>query len=141
MLITYLCLTRTNYEINLGTTSSILTLDIEQEGTNDKWSADFTSQCKSQSLHSRSPSFPTHSLTDVILITDVEEITHKAGNFKKFETFVMMLTSAFSRESDAVYVDLLTYNDLEIMKARKVGSSNGTVFVIACILAVLLSLV
>lgn len=57
--------------------------------------------------------------------TDIEEITHKAGNFKKFETFVMMLSSAFARDSDTVYVDLLTYNDLEVMKARKVGSSGG----------------
>ena len=34
----------------------------------------------------------------------------------------MMLSSAFARESDTVYVDLLTYNDLEMMKARKIGS-------------------
>lgn len=58
--------------------------------------------------------------------SDIEEITHKAGNFKKFETFVMMLSSAFARDSDTVYVDLLTYNDLEVMKARKVGNSGGT---------------
>jgi coiled-coil domain-containing protein 61 len=35
-----------------------------------------------------------------------------------------MLNSAFARESESVYVDLLTYNDLELLKARKLG--NGT---------------
>ena len=45
------CLCSVNYEINLGTSSSVLTLDIEQDGTNDKWSAEFTSQCKSHVLH------------------------------------------------------------------------------------------
>lgn len=33
-----------------------------------------------------------------------------------------MLNSAFSRESESVYVDLLTYNDLELLKARKLGN-------------------
>ena len=36
----------------------------------------------------------------------------------------MMLSSAFARESDTVFVDLLTYNDLELMKARKLGNTN-----------------
>lgn len=40
------CVCSVSYEINLGTSSSVLTLDIEQDGTNDKWSAEFTSQCK-----------------------------------------------------------------------------------------------
>ena len=35
-----------------------------------------------------------------------------------------MLISAFSKESDSVYVDLLTYNDLEMLKARKTSSTN-----------------
>jgi hypothetical protein len=78
----------------------------------------------------------THSLTHCLttpltlhiiylIYADIEEITHKAGNFKKFDTFVMMLSSAFARESDTVYVDLLTYNDLEMMKARKVGGAGA----------------
>ena len=41
-----------------------------------------------------------------------------------------MLISAFSKESESVFVDLLTYNDLEVLKARKSGSSSsGTVSV------------
>lgn len=33
-----------------------------------------------------------------------------------------MLTSALRRENDSVFVDLLTYSDLELLKARKMGS-------------------
>lgn len=43
---------------------------------------------------------------------DVEEITHKTGNFKKFAVFVRMLLSALQQRSDSVFVDLLTYSDL-----------------------------
>lgn len=37
-----------------------------------------------------------------------------------------MLISAFNKESDSVFVDLLTGSDLEALKARKMGSSNTT---------------
>ena len=57
---------------------------------------------------------------------DIEEITHKAGNFKKFSVFVRMLSSAFSKESESVFIDLLTYNDLEMLKARKTASSSSS---------------
>ena len=49
---------------------------------------------------------------------DVEEITLKAGNFKKFEVFLQMLASAFDNDSESVYVDVLTYSDLEMLKAQ-----------------------
>ena len=54
---------------------------------------------------------------------DVEEITLKAGNFKKFEVFLQMLASAFDNDSESVYVDVLTYSDLEMLKARKSTST------------------
>ena len=39
----------------------------------------------------------------------IEEITNKAGNFKKFNIFVKMLIAAFKREQpDEVVIDLLT---------------------------------
>jgi coiled-coil domain-containing protein 61 len=34
-----------------------------------------------------------------------------------------MLSSAFSKDSDSVFVDLLTLADLEMLKARKTGAS------------------
>lgn len=60
------------------------------------------------------------------MLLDVEEITHKAGNFKKFSVFTKMLSAAFTEEKDSVlYVDLLTYSDLELLKARKNGGVNN----------------
>jgi hypothetical protein len=51
--------------------------------------------------------------------TDIEEITHKAGNYKKFIVFIKMLCAAFTEEKDSIlYVDLLTYSDLEMLKVR-----------------------
>lgn len=50
--------------------------------------------------------------------TDIEEITHKTGNLKKFSVFVKMLRSAILQESDSVFVDLLTYQDFEMLKNR-----------------------
>jgi coiled-coil domain-containing protein 61 len=58
---------------------------------------------------------------------DIEEITHKAGNFKKFSLFTKMLYSAFSKTNDSVFIDLLTLADLEMLKARKAGSQSASV--------------
>lgn len=43
---------------------------------------------------------------------DIEEITHKTGNYKKFGVFVKMLLTALARDSDSVFIDLLTNSDL-----------------------------
>lgn len=50
---------------------------------------------------------------------DVEDITAKTGNYKKFNVFVRMLISAIHQESESVFVDLLTYADLETLKSKK----------------------
>ena len=50
----------------------------------------------------------------------IEEITNKAGNFKKFSVFMKMVLAALKREqSDEVIIDLLTQQDLALIKARK----------------------
>ena len=50
----------------------------------------------------------------------MEEITNKAGNFKKFTVFIKMLAAALKREqNDEVVIDLLTQQDLAMIKARK----------------------
>lgn len=50
----------------------------------------------------------------------MEEITNKAGNFKKFSVFIKMLIAALKRErEEEVSVDLLTQQDLAMIKARK----------------------
>jgi coiled-coil domain-containing protein 61 len=48
----------------------------------------------------------------------VEEITQKTGSFKRFPIFVRMLRSAVSQESESVFVDLLSYTDLEALKNK-----------------------
>jgi coiled-coil domain-containing protein 61 len=50
---------------------------------------------------------------------DIEDITSKTGNFKKFPVFVKMLVSAVKQQSDSVFIDLLTYQDLELLKSKK----------------------
>ena len=66
--------------------------------------------------------YSTYSLSST---PDIEEITLKAGNFKKFEVFLQMLASAFDNDSESVYVDVLTYSDLEMLKARKANPAVG----------------
>lgn len=48
----------------------------------------------------------------VLPLVDVEELTRKTGNVKRFPIFVNMLLSALTRRSDAVFIDLLTTADL-----------------------------
>ncbi|KAH9091451.1 hypothetical protein Ae201684P_010996 [Aphanomyces euteiches] len=53
----------------------------------------------------------------------IEELTKKTGNFKRFHTFVNMLISALNHKSESVFIDLLTYSDLELYRKRKMGKS------------------
>ncbi len=52
-------------------------------------------------------------LPDKNWLADIEDITAKTGNFKKFPVFVRMLLSALKQASDSVFVDLLTYQVCE----------------------------
>lgn len=49
---------------------------------------------------------------------DIEDMTQRTGNYKKFTVFVKMLHSAILQDSDSVFVDLPTYQDLELLKSR-----------------------
>ena len=55
----------------------------------------------------------------------MEDITSKTGNFKKYSVFVKMLVSAVLEESDSVFIDLLTYEDLEALKQRKTNKTTS----------------
>lgn len=50
-------------------------------------------------------------------VADIEEITHKTGHFRGFDTFVLMLRSALGNGSDCS-LDILTYTDLQMLKSR-----------------------
>eukprot|EP01039_Chlorochromonas_danica_P009471 gene9471-10461_t len=91
----------TDYIVTVTSSDALLSVEVEDEDSGDRWSAEFTSQY-------------------------VEEITHKAGNFKKFPLFVKMLSSALAKSSDSVFVDLLTFADLEVLKARKTGQPSSS---------------
>jgi len=71
-----------------------LCIEVERKDDGSRWRGDFTSRY-------------------------IEDITGKTGNFKKYPVFVKMLLSAITEESESVFVDLLTYADLEMLKNRK----------------------
>lgn len=90
------------YELSFHGVEYIMTLAVDEEGLNlhveqkydgRRWGAIFPSQY-------------------------LEDITRKTGNFKKFSLFVKMLSTALLNKSDSVFVDLLTFTDLEMLKSR-----------------------
>lgn len=58
---------------------------------------------------------------------DITEITGKTGNFKPYPVFIKMLVSSLKRTSDSVSIDLLTYSDLEVLKAKRLRRSGHDV--------------
>ena len=76
-----------------GEADAVLRMGIEQKNNNNRWKG----------------SFPA---------SYVEGISMKTGNFKKFGVFVEMLRTALANDSDTVFVDLLTFADLEMLKTR-----------------------
>lgn len=59
------------------------------------------------------------------MLPDIEEMSLKTGNFKKFTLFLRMLSSALSQSSETVFIDLLTFHDLEALKARKQAAATA----------------
>jgi len=58
----------------------------------------------------------------------IEEVTQRTGNAKRFDVFVKMLVSALAQESDAVYLDVLTARDLEMLRRHanpQAGNPQG----------------
>ncbi len=50
----------------------------------------------------------------------IEDTTQKAGNFKQFTTFIKMLVFGLHEDDiKHMMVDILTFSDLEILRARK----------------------
>ncbi|KAF7269384.1 hypothetical protein GWI33_017587 [Rhynchophorus ferrugineus] len=55
--------------------------------------------------------------------TYIENLTQKTGNFKQFDIFVAMIKSGLLRTSESVNLDLLTFEDLELLRSRKITKS------------------
>jgi hypothetical protein len=70
-----------------GSSEELLAVDLEELATGAMWHGEF------------SASF-------------LENITSKTGSFKRFDVLVKMLQGALLRQSDVVFMDLLTFADL-----------------------------
>ncbi|XP_050406127.1 centrosomal protein CCDC61 isoform X2 [Patella vulgata] len=79
-----------------------LFIEVEDRLTSDQWKASFDA-------------------------TYVQDLTHKTGNFKQFHIFTSMLESALNKNSDTVSLDLLTFADLESLRARKSGTTSQSI--------------
>uniref|UniRef100_A0A7S0HQ43 Coiled-coil domain-containing protein 61 n=1 Tax=Hanusia phi TaxID=3032 RepID=A0A7S0HQ43_9CRYP len=74
--------------------SNVLTVDVEKKDDGERWHGEFSASY-------------------------IEEVTQKTGNFKKFSVFYKMLCSALKQASETVFADLLTYQDLEMLRSRQ----------------------
>eukprot|EP01084_Bolivina_argentea_P043083 79409_1 len=89
------------YYVRASCRDRTLYVEVEQEDSGHKW--------KNQFIHSY-----------------IEEMTTKTGNFKTFDKFCRMIYSALqSNDNGSVFIDLLTYQDLEILKARKAAKAGN----------------
>ncbi|CAD8113566.1 unnamed protein product [Paramecium sonneborni] len=82
------------YIININANNEVLTIEIESKQSGDSWIANFQASY-------------------------IEEITSKTGNYKKYSTFIKMLQSAIKNQTETVYIDILTFQDLEQIKNKR----------------------
>jgi coiled-coil domain-containing protein 61 len=79
-----------------------LFVDLEELSTSSSWHGEFSSSY-------------------------VENITRKTGSFKRFDVLVKMLVGALQARTETVFLDLLTYADLEALRVRKAGGPSSAV--------------
>ena len=84
----------TEFIITITADSERMALEAEEARTGSRWRGDYSSKY-------------------------IEDVTQKTGNFKKFVVFVKMLIGSLENATESVFVDLLTYQDLEVLKTRK----------------------
>lgn len=61
----------------------------------------------------------TADFSYTIFAKDIENLTQKTGNYKQFDVFVAMLQSGLLKTSECITLDLLTFEDLELLRARR----------------------
>ena len=112
----------TDYVLTLDVPAAgdALTIEVEDKSDGGRWIGNFASECE------QNPLAPAGKRQDCPLLTlprrllsDIEEITRKTGNFKKFSVFMKMLSSSLTQESDSVFIDL------EMLKNRKSRKPAG----------------
>ncbi|XP_076392587.1 centrosomal protein CCDC61 isoform X3 [Megachile rotundata] len=57
---------------------------------------------------------------------DIENLTHKTGNYKHFDVFAAMLQSGLLKTSESITLDLLTFEDLELLRAHRFERNSCT---------------
>lgn len=110
-------LLRVEYVLTLNSQGSeSLTVELEQDDNNMRWRGDFTAKCTAGQCGCWSCLATVQRDADLPRPlpppTDIEDLTRRTGNFKKFGTFVRMLLTALTQDSNAVYIDLFTKADL-----------------------------
>ncbi|CAD7704240.1 unnamed protein product [Ostreobium quekettii] len=94
------CFHGVNYFLSVSTVKGdTLVVEVEDGSDASRWRGEFTSRY-------------------------IEDITAKTGNFKKYPVFIKMLVTALKGQSEAVFIDLLTYSDLETLKSRRGGGGG-----------------
>ncbi|XP_031833629.1 centrosomal protein CCDC61 [Nomia melanderi] len=56
----------------------------------------------------------------------IEKLTHKTGNYKHFDVFLAMLQSGLLKTSECITLDLLTFEDLEFLRTRKLERTSSS---------------
>lgn len=85
-----------DYILRISAKEDQLSVELEQKNTGDIWKNHFSANY-------------------------IEEITQKTGNYKKYGVFLKMLFSSLNKSSDTVYLDVLTVQDLLMLKNKKQG--------------------
>ncbi|XP_046750872.1 centrosomal protein CCDC61-like [Diprion similis] len=92
-----------------STSRRSLDVTVTDKHTAENWQSSYDVAC----LLGPSP------LNDYLVSADIENLTHKTGNYKQFDIFVAMLQSGLLKTSDCVSLDLLTFDDLELLRCRR----------------------
>lgn len=90
-----------DYLVSLKSKNEDLNLIVEEKATGQIWKGEFAGKY-------------------------VEEITQKTGNFRKFDVFVKMLVSGIKQETEAISLDIMTYQDLEFLRNKKDNSTSSS---------------
>jgi hypothetical protein len=118
-----MCFHGVEYAVSIWVQQDELHVQVEEESFKatseiNRWGAQFPALCAYHSTLIRhfikASECNNESCPDILscIFIDIEELTKKTGNFKRFYMFVNMLISALNHKSESVFIDLLTYSDL-----------------------------
>ena len=91
------------YDVRCSTTDDAIAVGVEDLTTGEQWRGDFTAR----------------------FIED--ELTRRTGSFKKFKMFARMLEMAISNSAQSLFIDLLTYADLQALRSgEKIAGGDAS---------------